>query len=244
VQARLAEEGRLLAWHDAAEPALVFDSAAFDVQGMDATERQIGALAASTLADSNIELGRVSLLSDSERKRLIEDFNQTACEYPADLCVFQLVEQQAVKTPDAIALVFEGRELSYRELNERANQLAHKLSSLGVSADSLVGLCVDRTEQLVIGALAIQKAGGAYVPLDPSYPVDRLRFMAEDSEAKLIVSERKHAALFEGAHGLVLVDELAGEIQGLSRDNLGSDVGPHHLAYVIYTSGSPASPRA
>ncbi len=122
------------------------------------------------------------------------EWNRTDAAYP-NSCVHALFERQAAKTPDLTAVVFQGKTLSYRQLNERANQVAHFLRKRGVSAETLVGVCLKRTPEMVVGLLGIWKAGGAYVPLDPAYPQDRLSFMMKDSAAKfLLTSERPEAS--------------------------------------------------
>ena len=113
---------------------------------------------------------------------MLVEWNDTAADYPKDKCIHELFEEQVEKTPDAIAVEFDGQQLTYRELNSRANQLAHHLIGLGVGPEKLVGICVERSIEMVVGLLGILKAGGAYVPLDPAYPKERLEFMLEDAQ--------------------------------------------------------------
>ena len=126
-------------------------------------------------------IAQLPLLKPAERQQLLVEWNDTHTEYPGDKCIHQLFESQAERTPDAVALVFEGQQLTYRELNQRANQLAHYLQKLGVKPDVLVGICVDRSVEMMVGLLGILKAGGAYVPLDSKYPQERLGLMLSDS---------------------------------------------------------------
>src|SRR5260221_611509 len=126
-------------------------------------------------------------LTEDEQRQLAA-WNATQCDFPSHMCVPQLIGRQAAATPDAIALVAGAQTLSYKELNQRANQLAHYLQTLGVGPNVLVGLCVERSLDLVVGLLGILKAGGAYVPLDPMYPTERLAFMLEDSHAPILVT--------------------------------------------------------
>ena len=116
-------------------------------------------------------------MSEAERRQLLVEWNDTARDYPRDRCVHQLFEEQAARTPDAVAVVFEDRQLTYRELNAQANQLARHLRTLGVGPEMPVGMCVERSLEMVVGMLGILKAGGAYVPLDPAYPRERLALM-------------------------------------------------------------------
>src|SRR6185503_7173095 len=120
--------------------------------------------------DPGQRVGRLGMLGELERQQLLVEWNDTKAEYSTDSCIHQLFEQQVERTPDAIALVFEDEQVSYRELNSRANQLAHYLRELGVGVESLVGVCMKRNIDMVVGLLAILKAGGAYLPLDPAYP--------------------------------------------------------------------------
>jgi len=135
--------------------------------------------------NSNIEL------SATERHKILVEWNNTQTDYPKDKCIHQLFEEQVERTPNAIAVVFEDQQLTYHELNCRANQLAHHLQSLGVKPEVLVGICVERSLEMVIGLLGILKAGGAYVPLDPSYPKERLAFMLADAQVPILLTQAK-----------------------------------------------------
>ena len=155
-------------------------------------ERMMGhfvSLLAGIVADADQTIGQLPLLTAGERQQLLVEWNDTAVDYPSDLCVHELFEQQVEKTPDAVAVVFEDQQLTYRELNARANQLAHHLRSQGVGPETLVGLCVERSIELVVGILGILKAGGAYLPLDADYPSQRLQFMLADAAASHLVSQ-------------------------------------------------------
>ncbi len=188
-----------------------------------------------------------SLLSESERNHLLYELNSTQADYPREVCLTDLFEQQVERSPEAVAVVFEGQRLSYRELNEQANQLAHYLRAQGVRPDSLVGLCVERSVEMVVGIIGILKAGGAYLPLDPSYPQERLDYMIEDSRPAVVLTQ----SWLEERLPLVSVpvlrlDTELEELREYSSDNAGlEEVGlrPEHLAYVIYTSGSTGKPK-
>src|SRR5262249_42932906 len=137
-------------------------------------------------------IDELPLLTESERHQLLVEWNDTATDYPQDRCIHQLFEEQVTRTPYAVAVVFADERLSYRELDERANQLARHLRGLGVGPEAVVGLCLERSPEMVIALLAILKAGGAYLPLDPDYPRNRLSFMLADAGASVLVT---HSAL-------------------------------------------------
>lgn len=182
-----------------------------------------------------------NVLSDAERQSVLYDWNDTAKEFPADLCIHQSFEAQVAATPDAEAIAFEGENLTYAELNARANSLAHLLRDKGVGPDVIVGLHLQRSTALLIGALAIMKAGGAYLPMDPAYPADRTAHYIKDSGTKFIVTDSTLAkSLPQSGADTVLVDALP---SGLDTTNPDSGVTGRHLAYMIYTSGSTGKPK-
>jgi amino acid adenylation domain-containing protein len=185
----------------------------------------------------------ISLLTEEERRRQLLEWNATGREYP-ELCVHQLFETQAAKTPEATALVFEGWRLSYRELNQRANRLARHLRTLGVGPEVTVGLCLERSPEAIVGLLGILKAGGAYVPLDPIYPRERLSFMVEDAGARVVLTiTRWLDKLPRERTTAVCLDHLPESFAPEELENIAAGVGPDNLAYVIYTSGSTGEPK-
>jgi amino acid adenylation domain-containing protein len=189
-------------------------------------------------------IGELPLLTERERKQILVEWNDTATEYPKDKCIHQLVEEQAVRTPDAIAVEYEEERLTYRELNERANQLAHHLRKLGVEPETLVGICVERSLEMVVGILGILKAGGAYVPMDPAYPKDRLAYMLEDTAAPVVLTqERLLAELPPTSARMIALDRDWSKVACEQRDNPTSLTEPKNLAYVIFTSGSTGKPK-
>jgi amino acid adenylation domain-containing protein len=187
------------------------------------------------------------ILPEAERYRVIELFNRTQAAYPQERLVHELFESQVERTPTAIAVVYEGRSLSYAELNQRANQLARHLRSNGVGPDQLVGICLERSLEMVIGLLGILKAGGAYLPLDPTYPPDRLAYMLADAAPKvLLTQERLRQQLPPTSAEVIALDSGWATLALQPADNLDSHcLGLHsrHLAYVIYTSGSTGRPK-
>ena len=171
------------------------------------------------------------------------EWNDTLAEYPNN-CVHELFERQAAKTPDMTAVVSEGKTLSYRELNERANQVAHYLRKRGVGPEVLVGVCLNRTPEMVIGLLGIWKAGGAYVPLDPAYPRERLSYMMRDSAAKFLLTSGELKRHIPSADDkAILLDSDWNQIAKESSTNPESSAVPSNLAYVMYTSGSTGEPK-
>ncbi|HZX29429.1 MAG TPA: amino acid adenylation domain-containing protein, partial [Telluria sp.] len=189
-----------------------------------------------------VACSRLPLLPASERSRVLEDFNATAAHYPRDALLHQLVEVQAARTPDAAALVSAHGRMTYAALNERANRLAHHLRGLGVGPESLVGLCVERGPDMVVGLLAVLKAGGAYVPLDPALPQERLDFMLADTGAAVVLAQESLADRF-GRCTAVLLDRDAAW-QAAPATNPPCVATPDNLAYVMYTSGSTGRPKA
>ncbi len=184
------------------------------------------------------------LLNAAERHQLVVEWNDTASEYPRDKCIHQLFERQVERTPDAVAVVFEDQQLTYQQLNHRANQLAHHLHSLGVKPELLVGICVERSLEMVVGLLGILKAGGAYVPLDSSYPMERLSYMLADAGvAVLLTQQTLFSSLGSVATPVICLDTDWEIIDRHDRDNLTPGLSLDNLAYVIYTSGSTGQPK-
>ena len=196
------------------------------------------------VADAAQPIATLPFLREAERHQLLEERNSTASAYPGDQCLHQLFEAQVERTPDAVAVAFEEEQLTYRELNERANQLAHYLRRLGVGPEVLVGVYMERSLELVIALLSILKAGGAYVPLDPVYPKERLAFMLEDAQAKVLLTQaRLITALPEHQAETICLDS---DWEFIAREDIinpVSSVVSDNLTYVIYTSGSTGKPK-
>ena len=187
-------------------------------------------------------ISELSLLTDPERHQLLVEWNDTKGEYPRDKCIHRLFEDQVERSPDAIALANADQQLTYGALNRRANQLAHYLRKQGVGPEVLVGICMERSLDLIVGLLGILKAGGAYVPLEPDYPKERLAFMREDAEVSLLLTQEKF--LFEmSRQPVVCLDRDREKIAQQSDRNPVSQVRADNLAYVIYTSGSTGRPK-
>ena len=184
------------------------------------------------------------LLSQAERHQLLTEWNATEADYPQTECLHQLFEKQVEQTPDAVAVVFEDKQLTYGQLNARANQLAHHLQALGVQRDTLVGISVERSPEMMVGLLGILKAGAAYVPLDPTYPEERLAFMLADSQTRILVTQQSLVEKLPRYEGTVLcLDAHWPQISRANEENPVSEANPLDRAYVIYTSGSSGRPK-
>jgi len=190
------------------------------------------------------KVGFLPLLTSKERHQLLVSWNDTFASYPENKCIHQLFEEQVERTPDAVGVVFESEQITYQELNAKANQLAHYLQSLGVGPEILVGICVERSIEMVVGLLGILKAGGAYVPLDPDYPSDRIAYMIQDSKLSLLLTELKLIGLFsQNEIETICLDKASEFLLQKSDKNLVTRAGINNLAYVIYTSGSTGKPK-
>ncbi|MEY3066243.1 MAG: McnE protein, partial [Cyanobacteriota bacterium] len=196
------------------------------------------------VANPQARISQLPLLTESETNQLLIEWNNTQVDYPEYKCIYQLFEEQAERTPDAIAVVFENQQLTYAELNDRANQLAHYLRKLGVKPDELVGICLERSLDMIVGLLAILKVGGAYVPIDPDYPQERISFMLQDTQVKIILTcESLQNSLQNHQTIVICLDKDWQQINQASLENLNSTVSADNLAYVIYTSGSTGIPK-
>ncbi len=196
------------------------------------------------VADPGRRISEFPLMTEAETRQVVQLWNATAVAYPRDRCIHELFEDQVSRTPDAVAVRFEGEGLTYRELNRRANQAARHLVSLGVGPEVLVGICMERSLEMVIGLYAILKAGGAYVPLDPTYPAERLAFMLADAQVGvLLIQERLREKLGGSTAQTIALDADWTMIARQADGNFDSGVEDANLAYVIYTSGSTGNPK-
>ncbi|MCZ8518253.1 MULTISPECIES: non-ribosomal peptide synthase/polyketide synthase [Paenibacillus] len=196
----------------------------------------------AVIEDRGASIASLEIVTAEEKEQLLYGFHAVQAEYPREKTLHRLFEEQAEQSPDAVAAVYEDRQLTYRELNERANRVARTLRKAGVQADCRVGLLMERSLEMVVGIMAILKAGGAYVPLDPEYPEERLLYMLADSGAEWVLTTKEHdlPAGAAGVQRIVLTPELLGDGDGSNAD---STTGSHHLAYVIYTSGTTGQPK-
>ncbi len=233
---------RFFAWAE-------YNTDLFDPETVDALLDHYVEVLQSGLSNPDARVSRLEMTARAERERLLEEWNATEAEYPQS-ALHEQVERRVDANPEGVALIYphvdgtEDEELSYRELDERANQLAHHLAKRGIGPGDLVGVCLERSSWMVETVLGILKVGAAYVPLDPSFPSERLAYMAQDSGAKLVVSRSEHDALFESSGVEVLeLDQAREAIAGEPRTRLGVKVDPSSRMYVIYTSGSTGRPK-
>jgi amino acid adenylation domain-containing protein/non-ribosomal peptide synthase protein (TIGR01720 family) len=216
-----------------------YDAALLRQHDIERLAREFQTLLSDVLANPEADLDTLNILSDVDRHELLFNLNSTKSDYPRQTPVHELFEAQAERTPEQVAVSFEEIQLSYRELNERANQLAHHLQSIGVRPEVPVGLCVERSVEMVVGLLGILKAGGAYVPLDPSYPLERLAFMLEDADVRLVLTLENHVKnLPHGSAKTFCLDTDRHLLAPYSQANPRAAVDAGNLMYVIYTSGS------
>jgi amino acid adenylation domain-containing protein len=209
-------------------------------------ERMVGhlkTLLEGIVANADQRISELPILTEAERRQLLVEWNMTEAEYPRDACIHELFEKQVEKTPEAVAVVFEGKELTYRELNIRANQLAHYLRKQGVGPEVLVGICMERSLEMVVGLLGILKAGGAYVPLDPEYPKERLEYMVRDTKIKLTLTHSKQVEKLSNVAEVLCLNSEWEKLAHESRENPDGAIGAENLAYVTYTSGSTGRPK-
>ena len=221
----------------------------FDAETMSRMMDHYLHLLRQTACNRNRKVADVGLLSQKERQQILREWNDTGSGYPSGKCVHELFEEQAQRTPTAVAVSCEGQDLSYLELNRRANQLAHYLRDLGMQPDALVAICMERGMEMIVAVLAVLKAGGAYVPLDPAYPTERLRFMMQDSKPTALLTQAHLRQLFEGIDSSLPVLDLAADAPAWNRqlesnpDHNSIGLTSGNLAYVIYTSGSTGRPK-
>ncbi|MGX5439995.1 amino acid adenylation domain-containing protein [Bacillus thuringiensis] len=195
--------------------------------------------------DENQKVSQLEILSEKEKYILLNEFNKTKTEYPKDKTIYQLFEEQVERTPDQVAVVFEERQLTYRELNEKSNQVARLLWDKGVQPDKIVGIMVDHSLEMIIGIMGILKSGAAYLPIDPEYPEERIKYMVEDSNTKLVLTqthlfEKLHFANNECLTKITMDNET---INNQERTNIEGRNNGDDLAYIIYTSGSTGLPK-
>jgi non-ribosomal peptide synthetase component F len=234
---------------------LIYNADLFEATTISRMVEHFQTLLESIIGQTERPIGELPLLTDSQRQQLVIAWNDTQAPFPHHLCIHHLFEAQVARTPDAIAAVFGEEYLTYQELNRRANQLAHFLRGLGVGPEELVGLCVDRSLDLVVGLLGILKAGGAYLPLDPAYPQDRLAFMLQDARVSILLTQQNLIDTLSAVIAVAQQDSAAYDpiaicldtdwhaISESCADNPAGGARPDNLAYVIYTSGSTGRPK-
>ncbi|HXM36669.1 MAG TPA: amino acid adenylation domain-containing protein, partial [Pyrinomonadaceae bacterium] len=222
---------------------IVFDRARFEPEAIRRMLGHFQTLLQNLTDHSAASICSLPLLTDAEREQIVHQWNDTEVAYGVD-SVLSLFEAQAARTPDGTAVEFESQQLNYRELNARANQLAHHLRGLGLGGDDRVGICIDRSLEMAVAVLGVLKAGAAYVPLDPAYPSERLTFMLEDAQCKVVLTSEPVAETLSQANTRLLrVNKDWGRVAGESAENPQTQIAGGSLAYVIYTSGSTGWPK-
>jgi amino acid adenylation domain-containing protein/non-ribosomal peptide synthase protein (TIGR01720 family) len=221
-----------------------YDSDLFTVERITRMVGHFQTLLKGIVANPQQTVRELPLLTESEKQQLLVEWNQTQQDYPQNLCIHQLFEAWVEQTPDAIALIFKGEQLTYRELNSKANQLANYLQTLGVKPETLVGICIEPSLEMIVGILGILKAAGAYVPIDPTYPSERIAYMLDDSQlAVLLTQEKLVTSLPQHQAQVICLDSDWKEISTESKSSPITSLTPENLAYVIYTSGSTGKPK-
>lgn len=221
-----------------------YDKDLFDAATIERMAGHFQTLLEGIIANPLEPISQLPLLTTKEKIVQLFDLNSTPAESPPNLCIHQLFEAQVERTPDAVAAIFEEQQLTYQELNARANRLARYLQVLGVKPEVLVGILVERSLEMIVGILAILKAGGAYVPLDLAYPQQRLDFMLADARISVLLTQKKLVSLLPEYRGdRVCLDTYPENISAASDSNLVTTATHKNLAYVIYTSGSTGTPK-
>jgi amino acid adenylation domain-containing protein/non-ribosomal peptide synthase protein (TIGR01720 family) len=242
--ARLDLEFHVWETPEGLETTVIYDRDLFDPDTIDRWQRHLAILLEAVAADAGRRLSELPLMDADERRRVLVEWNATAQEHTRDRGIHELFEEQAARTPEAVALIAGDDRLAYRELNQRANRLARALRGMGVGPEARVGICLERSLDLAVALLGVLKAGGAYVPLDPSHPRERLAFMVEDAALSVVLTrESLLSTLPECGAPVVCVDRDRDGIAREGGDNLGIPVAPEQAAYVIYTSGSTGRPK-
>jgi amino acid adenylation domain-containing protein len=224
--------------------SLKYNTDLFDAETIERMLGHFHTLLEAIIADPAQPLNQLPLLREPERHQLLSEWNRTATDYPHEQCIHEMFAAQAGRTPEAVALVLEEQTLSYAELNRRANQLAHYLRGQGVGAESLVGLMMERSIEMVVAVLGILKAGAAYLPLDPAYPQERLAWMMDDAQVSVLLTQAHLADLLAGRQvSLICLDTEWKKIARESESNPINGTTALNLAYVTYTSGSTGRPK-
>jgi amino acid adenylation domain-containing protein len=223
---------------------IVYDCQRFDAETISRTLTHLRALLESIAERPEQRLAELSPLSERERQRFLIEWNETSADYPKDLCIHQLFESQVEATPDAVAAEFEDERLTYRELNERANRLAHRLIALGIGPGARVGLCLEHSLETLVAIFGVLKAGGVYVPLEPAHPQAKLAFVISDAEISVLLTQTRHMERLRATAADILCLDAGAESEAAAAgENPRGGVAASDLAYVIYTSGSTGQPK-
>jgi natural product biosynthesis luciferase-like monooxygenase protein len=239
-RAQAGSELTIALTRDGSASRWLFDAAKLDAAQVASLQQQWLALSQAAAATPERAIAELPLMDATLQQRVLHGWNAVRADGKPQACVHQLLEAQAAHVPQRTALVAHGIEISYAELDQRANRVAAQLVAMGVGPDALVGLCLPRGIELIVGLLAIHKAGGAYVPLDPAYPRERIAYMLDDAKAAVLITDREHGAHLQAKRVLLIEDAL--QAPG-SDARIDGGAKPEHLAYVIYTSGSTGKPK-
>ena len=220
-----------------------FNTDLFDAPTIERLLEQLRTLCQNIVTNPHQRISEIAAVSDAERFRLLSEWNSTKATFANDRCLHELIERQAERQPEAVAVVFDGQQLTYNELNSRANQLARYLRDLGVGPEVRVGICLERGLEMIVGMLGVLKAGGVYVPLDPAYPRERIGFMVQDGQVEVILTKQYLHQQPETARRVVCLDTAWEYIAEFPSNNPEHQVTPDNLAYIIYTSGSTGRPK-
>jgi amino acid adenylation domain-containing protein len=223
--------------------SMTYDSDLYDLATIGRMITHYQRLLRSVVAGQDQPIGELAMITEAERQELLFTFNDTATDYPSNKTIIDLFYQQAAKRPDSIALVFDNEELSYRQLDERSNQIAQLLRSRGVHEDSLVAICMERSLEMIVAILGILKAGGAYVPIDPGYPADRIAYILEDTAAPIALTAGSIQLPVAENREVINIDTEKTLIDTQQITPVATQLHPSHLAYIIYTSGSTGKPK-
>ncbi|MGH7798832.1 MAG: amino acid adenylation domain-containing protein [Candidatus Binatia bacterium] len=235
----------LYTWEESEElrARLQYNTDLFDHDSMSRMLNHFTVLLQGIVANPDRRISDLPILIEAERHQLLVDWNDTQRGYPRDKCLHELFEEQVERSPDAVAVVFEDQRLTYRDLNARANRLARDLIKLGVGPETLVGIYVERSLDMIVGLLGILKAGGAYVPLDPAYPKERVAFMLQDAQVRILLTQLQLVSELPPEHGAQLLCIDTAQVAEQTDTNLEHTTTSGNLAYVIYTSGSTGKPK-
>jgi amino acid adenylation domain-containing protein len=223
---------------------IVYNTDVFDKATINRMLEHFKTLLSSIVANPEQRIANLPLLSEAERHQILVEWNNTNVNYPHDKCIHQLFEEQVQHHPDSIALIFGNEQITYQELNRRSNKLAQYLQKVGVGSETLVGICIFQSIEMIVGLLGILKAGGAYVPLDANYPQERLKFMLQDAQVSVLLTQEKSLNSFECFFNpIVCIDKDWEIITQENKNHVKTSVTSNNLAYVIYTSGSTGKPK-
>ena len=223
---------------------LIYNTDLFFKETIQRRLKEFETLLKGIVENPNQAISHLPILPDFEKKQLLGEWNATQSNFPKNICLHELIEIQAGRTPERIAIEFNNQQLNYAQLNKRVNQLAHFLISKNIQKGEFVGIFVERSLEMVIGLLAIMKVGGIYVPLDPSNPKDRLQVIIEDAQAKTIISNQKMIGkLPKTSAEIILLDKVQNELSLFSKENPKLKISSEDFVYVLYTSGSSGNPK-